>query len=322
MRCCGRRVCIGLLPRRSCWPTRRFYPRALPLLAPADLPWVTAWTDGAGSHPASCRIARAAWAVHFGPGQRSLSGSVPGPQSAQRAELFAAVMAASVSAGPLLVVTDPQYVARGVQRLRGWLRPPEWKHAGLWHLLWAAAAQGGLSARWVPAHRDGPGPPLLSLVDWEGNAEAGRLVGVALAAAQPPPQLVATAAAAELAYSAAVAVGAAALEAQLAWAHAGVVDGPARFPRRRVRFQARPLPRAVGARPLWVREYHQLHGSGRGMVACARCGLGTQASRALQVGTRVCVARRRTFTPMTGELSSSRFLVGAAALRRPRGLPS
>jgi hypothetical protein len=191
-------------------------------------------------------------------------------------------------------------------------------HAGLWHLLWAAAAQGGLSARWVPAHRDGPSPPLLSLVDWEGNAEAGRLVGVALAAAHPPPQLLATAAAAELAYSAAVAVGAAALEAQLAWAHAGVVDGPTGLPSR-VRFQA---PRAVGARPAWVREYHQLHGSGRGMVACARCGLGTQASRALQVGTRVCVARRRAFTPMTGELSSSRFLVGAAALRRPRGLPS
>ena len=44
-------------------------------------------------------------------------------------------------------------------------------------------------------------------------------------AAQPPPQLVVAAAAAELAYSAAVAVGAAALEAQLAWAHAGVVSG-------------------------------------------------------------------------------------------------
>jgi hypothetical protein len=65
----------------------------------------------------------------------------------------------------------------------------------------------------------------LCLVDWEENAEAGRLVGVALAAAQPPPQLVVAAAAAELAYSAAVAVGAAALEAQLPWAHAGVVSG-------------------------------------------------------------------------------------------------
>ena len=40
-------------------------PPDTPLLVPADLPWVTAWTDGAGSHPASCGIARAAWAVHF-----------------------------------------------------------------------------------------------------------------------------------------------------------------------------------------------------------------------------------------------------------------
>jgi hypothetical protein len=59
-------------------------PPTLPLLAPADLPWVTAWTDDAGSHLASCGIARAAWAVHFGPGQRSWSGSVCGPQSVQR----------------------------------------------------------------------------------------------------------------------------------------------------------------------------------------------------------------------------------------------
>ena len=84
---------------------------------------VTAWTDGAGSRAASCGLTRAAWGAHFSDGSGPLWGGVPGPQSVQRAELYAVVVAASVIPGPLLVVTDSQYVARGVSRLVGRLRP-------------------------------------------------------------------------------------------------------------------------------------------------------------------------------------------------------
>jgi len=164
------RCTIYACPRRTwvdfCWPTRRLYPPTLPLLAPADLPWVTAWTDGAGSHLAPCGIARAAWAVHFGPGQRSWSGSVCGPQSVQRAELFSAVISASVSAGPLLVVTDSQYVARGVQRLRG--RPSGSTRTsgiccGLRQRRAACRPAGCLFAAMARARL------FLCLVDWEGT---------------------------------------------------------------------------------------------------------------------------------------------------------
>ena len=104
----------------------------------------------------------------------------------------------------------------------------------------------GLRARWVPAHRPAPDPPLLSEMDWLGNGEVDRLAGEALVQLRPDPELRAAAMQAEQRYSAAVAVGSAALEAQLAWAHTGVAAGPTRFPRKRVRFQARPRRRARG----------------------------------------------------------------------------
>ena len=207
----------------------------------------TAWTDGAGHAAASCGLSRATWAVHFGGCDRASAGPVPGAQSVQRAELYAAVQAVALAHGPVRVVTDSQYVANGIMRLPGRPRPPEWKHADLWVRLWQAARAGVLSARWVPAHRERPEPPLLSAADWRGNAEADRLAGVALRAAQALPATVDAALAAEAMYFAAVHVGAAALEAQLAWAHAGIADGPTRFPRHRVRFAGRPRPPAAGS---------------------------------------------------------------------------
>ena len=43
--------------------------------------------------------------VHFSPGPGPLRGPVPGAQSVQRAELFAAAVAASAIPGPLVLVT-------------------------------------------------------------------------------------------------------------------------------------------------------------------------------------------------------------------------
>ena len=133
-------------------------PPQAPLASAAGAP-ETAWSDGSGCAAASCGLARASWAVHFGHGDRASAGPVPGAQSVQRAELYAAVQAVALARGPVLVVTDSQYVANGVARLQGRPRPPEWRHADLWARLWRAAHGGVLSARWVPAHRDRPDPP-------------------------------------------------------------------------------------------------------------------------------------------------------------------
>ena len=88
-----------------------------------------------------------------------------------------------------------------------------------------------------------PAPPLLSRVDWCGTAEADRLASEELTRLRPPVAVRAAIVEAEALYLAAVTVGAAALEAQLAWAHHGVAAGPTRFPRKRVRFITRPKRR-------------------------------------------------------------------------------
>ena len=70
---------------------------------------VTAWADGAACDVGSEGLASAAWAVHFGIGAVAQAGAVTGAQTAQRAELFAAVMAVSLAKGPLTIVTDSQW---------------------------------------------------------------------------------------------------------------------------------------------------------------------------------------------------------------------
>ena len=116
---CAHRTAAGLV----CGPGAPL-PPPHPLRASASDTVTIAWTDGAGSRPASCGLTRAAWGVRFSPGPGPLRGPVPGAQSVQRAELFAAAVAASAIPGPLVLVTDSQHVARGVQRLGGRLRPP------------------------------------------------------------------------------------------------------------------------------------------------------------------------------------------------------
>ena len=144
--------------------------------------------------------------------------------------------------GALMIVTDSRYVSGGVQAMAVRRSVPFSTCQDLWA---AAVALGGgreALARWVPAHRRAPDPPLLSAGDWAGKARADALATQALARSQPPDVLLAAALAAAHEYRAVVAIGAAALEAQLAWAHAGIATGPTRFPRkrRRVRFVPRP----------------------------------------------------------------------------------
>ena len=122
------------------------------------------------------------------------------------------------------------------------LRPHFSSHQAVWT---AAAALGGgreVTTRWAPAHRPAPAPPLLTAADWAGNSRADALASVALEAAQPPEILLAAALASNGDYLAAVATGAAVLEAQLHWAHEGIGAGPTRFPRNDTVYDFRPGP--------------------------------------------------------------------------------
>ena len=84
-------------------------------------------------------MARAAWACWFGPGSPlNAAGPVPGLQTIQRAELCAALQAACRRGGPLLIVTDSRYVARGIAALRVRCGAPDALHGDLWARLWAA----------------------------------------------------------------------------------------------------------------------------------------------------------------------------------------
>ena len=101
------------------------------------------------------------WAVFRGADGPVMSGLVLGAQTVQRAELFAVVVVAGAARGPLRIVTDSQYVARSIAKLRAWPWPPEWRHADPWRLLWHAARLGALAASWIPAHRPRPETPVV-----------------------------------------------------------------------------------------------------------------------------------------------------------------
>ena len=86
----------------------------LPELGAADGPLEFAWTDGGAWYAGHIGLATASWAVYWGPGDtRNSSGLVEGEQTAQRGELRAALQAALQRRGPLIIVTDSQFVAIG-----------------------------------------------------------------------------------------------------------------------------------------------------------------------------------------------------------------
>ena len=115
------------------------------------------------------------------------------------------------------LVTDSRYVSGGFQALAIQVAPPFHTYQDLWA---AASALGGggrdVTARWVPAHRPAPSPPLLSEDVWVVNAHADRLATQALAECQPPDIILAAALSADMEYRAAAAIGSAALVAHLA----------------------------------------------------------------------------------------------------------
>ena len=117
-----------------------------------------------------------------------MSGPVLGAQTVQRAALFGAVVAAGAARGPLRIITDSQYVARNIAKLRAWPWPPEWRCADPWRLFWHAAKLGALAANWIPAHRPRPEPPLFFCprMAWEAIAMLlGKLTERAVAVRSP-----------------------------------------------------------------------------------------------------------------------------------------
>eukprot|EP00959_Pyramimonas_sp_CCMP1952_P224484 4693944-Pyramimonas_sp.AAC.1 len=115
--------------------------RALPLapLPAAQMPVPPqsrrrAWTDGACERPQDPLMARAAWGLRLeGPrGTSDHSGPVDAAQTAQRAELTAAVQAVSLAGAPVEVITDSRYVRNGVAALRAGACYLDWTHSDLW----------------------------------------------------------------------------------------------------------------------------------------------------------------------------------------------
>ena len=108
----GRFHCpVGWVRTRSPAPSR--------LPAVAGDAWQVVWADGSAvADQASDGFARVSWAVSRGADGPVMSGLVLGAQTVLRAELFAVVVAAGAARGPLRIVTDSQYVARNIAKLR------------------------------------------------------------------------------------------------------------------------------------------------------------------------------------------------------------
>ena len=141
----GPRALCGHAPRRWC-PLFPLPPLGARLAVAGDA-WQVVWADdSAGADQASDGFARVSWAFVRGADGPVVPGLVLGARTAR---------------GPLRIVTDSQYVARSIAKLRAWPWPPEWRHADPWHLLWHAAKLGALAASWVPAHRPRPETPVV-----------------------------------------------------------------------------------------------------------------------------------------------------------------
>jgi ribonuclease HI len=115
------------------------------------------WSDGSCLHPLDPLLARAAWGIRVQSSDAEahvdMAGPVDGPQTAQRAEVAAAVAAARAVNEPAELVSDSRWVVRSVAALAAGANSAEWKHADLWTLLAPHVTQGRLVARWTPAHK-------------------------------------------------------------------------------------------------------------------------------------------------------------------------
>lgn len=147
----------------------------------------TVYSDGACTHPTDPLLSRAAWGVHVavaGGASRSLGGPVDGKQTAQRAEVTAAVAAVGAVDSDIDLVSDSRYVVNGVAAIAAGACHREWRHADLWRLLAPHVLSGRLRARWTPAHLGAEAYAALGLAEADrvGNAAADDAASAAAAA--------------------------------------------------------------------------------------------------------------------------------------------
>ena len=156
----------------------------------------TVFSDGACVHPTDPLLARAAWGLQVSiadGGQLTLGGPVGGQQTAQRAELTAALAAVCAVPGDIDLVSDSRFVVSGVAAIAAGAQVEEWRHSDLWTSLAPHARSGRLRARWTPAHlsKEEYAARGLPESDRVGNAAADAAAGAAAAARAPPADLVA-----------------------------------------------------------------------------------------------------------------------------------
>ena len=114
-------------------------------------------------------------------------------QTAQRAEVTAAVAALRITDARVQLVTDSRLVSDGVSRIASGASPVEWRHADLWEVLAGPIRAGRFRARWVPAHKTAEEYRAARRPESDrlGNAAADQAAGGAAAARAPPPDVVA-----------------------------------------------------------------------------------------------------------------------------------
>jgi hypothetical protein len=149
-------------------------------------------------HPRDPLLARAAWGlrVDVGAGGQSvfdLAGPVDGRQSAQRAEVTAALASTQAVAEPVELVSDSRWVVNSVAALAAGASPADWQHADLWERIAPHVRTGRLRARWTPAHKSAEEYRDRGLAERDrlGNDAADGSAGAAAAARLPAASIVA-----------------------------------------------------------------------------------------------------------------------------------
>ena len=153
-------------------------------------------SDGACLHPTDPLLARAGWGLHIavaGQPARVLGGPVGGPQTAQRAEVTAAMAAIGAVDTDIDLVSDSRYVVNAVASIAAGACVEEWAHADLWVCIVPHVRSGRLRARWTPAHLQAAEYAERGLDEGDrlGNAAADAAAGAAAAARLPPPAIIA-----------------------------------------------------------------------------------------------------------------------------------
>ena len=108
------------------------------------------WSDGSCVHPLDPLLARAAWGIRVQGADEAadptdFAGPVAGTQTAQRAEVAAAVAAARAVSQRIELVSDSKWVVQSIAALAAGANPAEWRHADLWAVLEPYVRQGNVT---------------------------------------------------------------------------------------------------------------------------------------------------------------------------------